>query len=206
MAERRYTPREEIWNWASHLLGAVVVLLAGFYLLRPVAGNWLTAARIFYWFSMLAMCTASSCYHLVRDPARKAACRKLDHCAIYLLITGTYAPLMAGLLPDWRGVAVMAALFTLTAAGIALKFGCAQRFHRIEVVIYIAMGWLCLTVLKPLVSAMDRTGFPLLLSGGAFYTLGVAFYVVKREFFHAIWHFMVLSGVILQLLAVLTVR
>ena len=203
MAERRYTPREEVWNWGSHLLGAVAVLLLGLPLLRPAGGFWLTAARIFYWFSMLAMCAASSCYHLTRDPERKALCRKFDHCAIYLLITGTYAPLMAGLIPDRRGVAVMAALIALTLIGIGVKFGCSNRFHRVEIVIYIIMGWLCLAVFRPLVSAMGRTSFILLLSGGIAYTAGVVFYVIKREFFHALWHFMVLSGVILQLFSIL---
>ena len=208
MTSRRYSRREERWNWGIHLLGAVLVLVAGFWLLRPAdfSGKWLFPARIFYWCAMFGMCVASSLYHLVRDAECKALCRKFDHCAIYILIVGTYAPLMAGVLPNWRGGAVMAVLGVLSAAGIVMKFRFSGRFHRWEVVIYLLMGWLCLLVLKPLWEGMDRTGFRLLAAGGAAYTAGVIFYAVKREFFHAAWHVMVLTGMVLQLLAVLTVR
>lgn len=208
MASRRYSCREERWNWGIHLLGAAVVLVSGWWLLRPAdfSGTWLFPARIFYWCTMLGMCVASSFYHLVRDTECKALCRKFDHCAIYILIVGTYAPLMAGVLPNWRGGAVMAVLGVLSAAGIVTKFRFSGRFHRWEVVIYLLMGWLCLFVLKPLWEGMDRTGFRLLVAGGAAYTAGVIFYAVEREFFHAVWHVMVLTGMVLQLLAVLTVR
>ena len=204
--ERRYTPREERLNWLTHLLGATVVLAFGFPLLRT-GGQWREiAARIFYWCTMLAMFLASFSYHFVRDPRRKALCRKFDHCSIYLLILGTYAPLMAGLLPDWRGASVMAALLILTIIGVTVKFCFASRFHRWEVAVYLLMGWLCLTVIGPIYSLMDRTGFYLLLAGGLTYTFGAVFYAVKREFFHAVWHVLTVAGVVLQLLAVLTVR
>ena len=204
--ERRYSVREERLNWLIHLLGAVVVLGFGPRILRPGGSCWETAARIFYWCSMLAMFLASFSYHFVRDPRRKALCRKFDHCAIYLLILGTYAPLMAGLLPDWRGAAVMAALLILTVLGVAVKFCFASRFHRWEVAVYLLMGWLCLTVIGPIYSRMDRAGFHLLLAGGLTYPLGAVFYAVKREFFHAVWHILTVAGVILQLLAALTVE
>ena len=205
-SSRKYTAREEIFNVATHLPGIIIALAAWFIL--PCNFTTLNGfACIFYPLTLLFMFGSSSLHHLIPDARQRQLFRKFDHCAIYLLITGTYAPLMAYIVPDWRGAAVMSILGILTVLGIILKFCRDSRIlHRIEVGIYLLMGWLCVMVAKPLIAGMSRTGLLLLLAGGLAYTFGVIFYAIKKEFFHAVWHIFVLAGAILQLLAILTLR
>ncbi len=202
----RYSDREEIFNAATHWCGVLLLLPMAAWIPADVSAPEKTAWG-FYFFTLLFMFCASASYHSVKSRKNKALCRKLDHCAIYLLITGTYAPLMTVLFPDWRGMAVMATLGVLTAMGITIKLCCDSRiFHRIEVGIFLLMGWLCILLARPMIISMPRNGLLLLLCGGLAYSGGVIFYVIKKEFFHAVWHVFVLAGAILQLAAVLTLR
>ncbi len=202
----RYSHREEIINAATHWLGTGLLATGGMYFFPDVSGLDL-AAWIFYFAALLFMFCGSALYHSVKKEKTKLLCRKLDHCAIYFLITGTYAPLMTGLFPDWRGAATMTVLGVLTLAGVTIKFCCDTTFfHRIEVGIYLIMGWLCAILAKPLIAAMPRHGLLLLFYGGLCYSGGVIFYAIKKEFFHAAWHIFVLAGAILQFFAVLSLQ
>ena len=206
---RRYTAREERFSAWIHLAGTAGFTACGwklFGLYSSDKGELFLLSLIFYWLSLLFMFTASAVYHMVKSERAKQIARKCDHCAIYLLITGTYAPLMTGVIADWRGYAVLGTLLLLTAAGIIMKFFYAGRFHKLEVILYLLMGWLCMLVIKPLADSLPATGLWLLVAGGVTYTAGVAFYAIRKEFFHAVWHMFVLAGAWLQLLAVLTVR
>lgn len=205
---QRYSSREEKLSAWIHLTGAGLFLGSGWKLFccNDQLGKALFFSLIFYWFSLIFMFGASALYHLVKSERAKQYCRKFDHCAIYILITGTYAPLMTGILADWRGYAVLGTLLLLTVAGIVIKFCFAGRFHRLEVGLYLLMGWLCLLVIKPLITGFPASGFKLLLSGGTVYTAGVIFYAIRKEFFHAFWHIFVLAGAWLQFMAVLTIR
>ena len=205
----RYSDREERLNFATHAAGAVLFAGAGW---KLFAGNALLSSKaflfsqIFYCFSLIFMFGASAFYHLSKSAGVKRFARKFDHCAIYILITGTYAPLMTGVLANWCGYAVLGTLLLLTAAGIVIKFCCAEKFHRLEVILYLLMGWLCMLVIKPLFAGLPPAGFKYLISGGVVYTAGVVFYVIRKEFFHALWHVFVLAGAWLQFMAVLTIR
>lgn len=206
---KTYTNREEIFNTWSHLVG-VFFALAGAVPLYSLACNRnemiFTAGLIFYWLSFLAMFGASSCYHLCKDQQKKSVIRKLDHSAIYLLITGTYAPLITGVVRNRAGYIILGILITLTTIGIAGKFLFSNRFHFLEVIIYLAMGWACVFIAGDLLSTMSGTGLLWLLTGGIAYTAGVVFYVIRREFFHGLWHLFVLAGAIFQFFAILTIK
>ena len=148
---------------------------------------------------------ASGFYHLCKDQWLKILARKFDHSAIYLLITGTYAPLITGAVKTKGGYITLALLCGLTLFGIFAKILFANKFHFIEVAIYLAMGWACVFIAPDLISSMTSNGLLLLLYGGIAYTGGVIFYVIHREFFHAIWHLFVLAGAIFQFFAILTI-
>lgn len=210
MAERlkSYTPREEILNSATHLAGILFGLAGAIPLCHLIQrGNspLFTAGIIFYWFSFLAMFGASSFYHLCRSQWHKVLARKFDHCAIYLLITGTYAPLITGAVKTAGGYAVLITLCVLTFLGIFGKVFFANKFHLLEVIIYVAMGWACVFIAKDLLAAMSRSGLLLLLYGGIAYTGGVIFYVIRKEFCHALWHVFVLAGAVFQFFSILTI-
>ena len=205
---KHYTPREEKLSAYSHLAG-VILAFAGIYPLckcvLALNSTAFTAGVIFYWFSLIAMFGASSFYHFCKDEKLKPAARKFDHLAIYLLITGTYAPLITGAVKTFSGLMVLAALICLTLLGIVNKLLFANKFHFFEVIIYIAMGWACVFIARDLIAGMSQSGLLLLLSGGITYTSGVIFYAVRKEFFHAVWHIFVLLGAVLQFLSILTI-
>jgi hemolysin III len=210
MAEKikTYTPREERLNALSHIAGvlfAFAVIYPLYKLCVKVDSRIFTAGVIFYWFAFLAMFGASSFYHLCKDQWRKILARKFDHSAIYLLITGTYAPLITGAVRTPGGYAVMVTLCVLTFLGIAGKIFFANKFHFLEVIIYVAMGWACVFIAGDLLASMSKDGLWLLLYGGIAYTGGVVFYVVRKEFFHALWHVFVLLGAVLQFFSILTI-
>lgn len=204
-----YTPREELLSALSHLTGVVLAVAGAFPLWQLALAKgetYFTAGIIFYWLSLLAMFGASSFYHFCKDKWWKVLARKFDHCAIYLLITGTYAPLLTGAVKNSAGYIILLSLVALTLLGIAGKIFFANKFHYLEVIIYIAMGWACVFIAKDLLNTLTKDGLLLLLYGGIAYTGGVVFYVIRREFFHALWHIFVLAGAILQFFAILSIR
>ena len=206
---RKYTAREEYLGAWLHIAGCAGFLFCGYLLFAGVdfvRDRVFGAALVFYFLTLLFMFGASSLYHLQKEPARKRLAQKFDHCAIYFLITGTYAPLMMGIVPDWRGYSVLAGLAVLTVAGVVIKFTGTGKYHKLEVVLYLLMGWMCVTVMKPMLEIFNPSGLHLLFYGGVTYTAGVIFYAVKREFFHAAWHIFVLGGAALQFAAVISLK
>src|ERR1035437_3329043 len=133
--------------------------------------------------------------HSFRSAAVKHVLRKFDHAAIFLLIAGSYTPFLLVTLRGPWGCSLFGVSWGLAAAGIVLKFWFAGRFRVASTLIYVAMGWLVLTVLRPLLVVFPREGFWLLLAGGLCYTGGAAFYLWKRlPYHHAVWHLWVMAG------------
>ena len=118
-----------------------------------------------------------------------------DSCAIYLLIAGTYTPFMLINLRGPWGWSLFAAIWTIAAAGVIFKLFFTGRFRLLSTILYLAMGWLIIVAIKPLLAAVDTWSLCWLLSGGLFYTLGTYFYQRDTQrYFHAIWHLFVLAG------------
>jgi hemolysin III len=124
-----------------------------------------------------------------------AVLQRLDHAAIFLLIAGTYTPFTLVSLRGGWGWLIFALVWGLAAMGIALEAAIPHRTRRLSVALYLAMGWLVLIAVEPLVHAVHPTGLLLLLLGGAAYTLGVVFYAWRRlPYHHAVWHVFVMAG------------
>lgn len=203
--EKNYTAREEFFNAATHYAGVAAVIGGIFYLFsKPQAtGNTvLTAANIFYSFSLILMFAASGTYHSVRSSGMRKIFRQLDHAAIYFLITGTYAPLLALVSPDRTGVVIFSILALLSLAGTAGRFFNLPGFKKVEIALYIIMGWCCVAIAGKIIRELPVSSLRLLLSGGIAYTVGVAAYLNRREFFHALWHLFVLAGAVMQFFAI----
>ncbi|MCH1931202.1 hemolysin III family protein [Shewanella sp. A25] len=193
-----YTLSEEIANSVSHGLGVITGVI-GLCLMLQKGGEHLNQVQltgvIIYGLSFILLFLSSTLYHSVTSNALKHKLKIADHCAIYLLIAGTYTPLMLICLPGKLSTIILSAIWTLAIAGILFKTLFIHRFKKLSLVLYLAMGWLCVTVIGDLSAAMSELGFTLLLMGGVFYTLGVVFYVGKRiPYNHAIWHLFVLAG------------
>ncbi len=129
--------------------------------------------------------------------------RFLDHAAIFLLIAGTYTPFTLVTLRGPWGYALFAIVWTLAALGIALELK-RVRNRLVMVALYLAMGWVGIIAIGPLLEKLPAGGLWLLFGGGVCYTLGVPFYLWRRlPYNHALWHVFVLAGSVLQFLAVL---
>lgn len=193
-----YSLSEEIANSISHGLGVIAGVVGLIFMLLKGADhltNIQLTGVIIYGVSLILLFLSSTLYHSVTHVGLKHKLKIADHCAIYCLIAGTYTPLMLISLQGQLSTIILTAIWSLAIGGILFKTLFIHRFKKLSLVLYLAMGWLCMTVIGDLTAAMSPLGFNLLLLGGLFYTLGVIFYVGKRiPYNHAIWHLFVLAG------------
>jgi hemolysin III len=148
--------------------------------------------------------TSSTLYHSAVLPERKRKLRIFDHLAIFLLIAGTYTPFVLIALRGVWGWTLFAIVWSLAAVGTIIELSQLARYRRVMVALYIAMGWVGLIAIKPLVAALPAAGLWLLFGGGVSYTLGVVFYRWHSlRYHHAVWHLFVLGGSVLQYFSVL---
>ena len=205
-AHRPQTLGEEIANTISHGLGAILAAAGAVPLLVKAALGGSAAAvagMAVYAGSLIILYGASAIYHGVQNPQRKAVLRILDHCSIFLLILGTYIPLALLTLGGTLGWVLIAVNTALAVVGIALDLIDLNRFSKITLVLYAAMGWLILPALKTVVQVLPLAGVLLLASGGMAYTVGIIFYKSKKRYMHFVWHLFVLAGSVLQYFCVL---
>ena len=197
----------ERFNSISHLVGACLALV-GSVVLIVLASLHGDARKIvslsIYSVSLLALYTFSTLYHSLKGRAKRVF-RHLDHTAIYLLIAGSYTPLTLVVLGGRLGWALFAAVWALAVIGVVQEFRKVKGERVLSVVIYVTMGWLAVVALGPLARALGTAGFAGLISGGVFYTAGIAFYALDRRLpvFHGIWHLFVLAGSVAHYLVVL---
>ncbi|MCE9678801.1 hemolysin III family protein [Shewanella sp. AS1] len=201
-----YSKKEELANALSHGLGVLAGILALLFSVNKglgvLTGIQLTGV-ILYCFTIILLFLCSTLYHSVSEPKLKHKLKIADHCAIYLLIAGTYTPLMQNILDAQQAKWILIAIWTLAVAGILFKTIFIHRFKVFSLILYLIMGWLCSVVMSDLSKAMSPLGFTLLLAGGIFYSVGVIFYVNKRiPYNHAIWHLFVLFGALSHFLCI----
>jgi hemolysin III len=201
-----YTLGEEVANAVTHGVG-VALSIAGLTLLVVLASlygdGWALASAIVYGTSLVLLYSASTLYHALPMPGVKHVLKILDHSAIYLLIAGTYTPFTLLTLRSAGGLWLFALVWGLAVLGVSLEAAWVYRPKWVSALIYIAMGWLVVGMIKPLVAALAVGGLVLLIAGGLSYTLGTAFYVMKRvPYMHAVWHVFVLAASVLQFLSV----
>ena len=198
---------EEIVNSITHGIG-LALSIAGFIVLLVLAvirgTAWHIVACAIYGTTLVTLYAASTLYHAVAAPGAKRALRIFDHCAIYLLIAGSYTPfLLVNLRGPW-GWSLLGVVWGLAIAGIVFKFWFVERFGFLSTSVYLLMGWLAVIATKPVLAHVPVTGLLLIVAGGLFYSSGVIFYAWQRlPYNHAIWHIFVLAGSACHYFAVL---
>ncbi|AKC79014.1 hemolysin III family protein [Xanthomonas sp. NCPPB 2865] len=199
--------RDEIASAVTHGLGAIAALAGGSVLITLAAvygDGWQLATSIVFSATLVLLYVASTLFHAIPHPGAKARLQVLDHCAIYLLIAGTYTPFTLINLRDSWGWGLFAAIWTIAAAGVVFKLFFTGRFRLLSTVLYLAMGWLIVVAIQPLLRSVDTWSLCWLLAGGLFYTLGTYFYQRDTQrYFHAIWHLFVLAGSACHFVAVI---
>ena len=196
----------ELANALTHGLGAIAALAGGSVLITLAAihgDGWQLAGAIVFGACLLLLYLASTLYHAIQHPVAKVRLKVFDHCAIYLLIAGTYTPFTLIGLRGPLGWLLFAAIWTLALAGIGFKLFYTGRFKRLSTAIYIAMGWLAIIAIRPLLQALDTATLGWLLAGGVAYTVGTVFYLRSSRFSHAIWHLFCVAGSVCHYVAVM---
>lgn len=191
--------REEKWNAYSHGLGVVLALVGSMVLLQKDIKNtpYLFGGILVYCMSLVLLFTASTVYHSVQDPRLKKKLRILDHISIYYLIAGTYTPVCLTVLLPSKGLLLFFLVWGIALFGTVLKLFFTGKFEVFSLVLYGFMGWLIIIDVPYLVEHLSGTGLLYLSLGGAFYTLGIVFYAIKKiPYNHLIWHFFVLGGAV----------
>ena len=188
---------EEKLNAWSHGLGvglgiaALVLMLLGVDQTNPYG----LFSVIVYGLSIILLFLASTCYHAITSSKRKHYFRIADHIGIYLLIAGTYTPVLLIAIPHGLGWTLFWVVWGIAAFGLILKLFFTGRFERFSTFLYLAMGWLAVIPYAELTTALDAKALALLIGGGVAYTVGVLFYAIEKiPYNHFIWHLFVLGG------------
>lgn len=197
---------DEVLNTVTHVVGAALAL-AGLVVLVVSASlkgdAWRITSFSIYGATLFLLYLSSSLYHGASGRLKKIL-RVVDHQSIYLLIAGTYTPFtLVSLRGPW-GWSLFGVVWGLALVGIALRLLLNGRLHGLVVALYLAMGWVVVVAVQPMLDRVAPGGLALLAGGGLAYTGGVVFYKWKRlPYNHAIWHLFVLLGSALHFFAVL---
>lgn len=202
-----YSKKEELANSLSHALGMVFGVVALILLLlkaNTANADWLTITSMsVYGASIILLFLASTLYHSIATPKAKRVLKTLDHCAIFLLIAGSYTPYLLVSLRTPLAYWLMGVIWAIALIGIIGKIVFVYRFKKLSLFTYLIMGWLSVIAVYQLIIHIDINGVILLGLGGVIYSLGVIFYVAKKiPYNHAIWHLFVLGGCVTQFLSI----
>jgi hemolysin III len=202
--QRLYSRNEHAMDLAIHIAGVLFAVNATLWLLWHVTGLPVVVSVSVYCAGLLGMILASAAYNLwpAHRPSKQIL-RSLDHSAIFIMIAATYTPFAANRLAPPAGDLILAAIWGCASFGIAMKVLFPRRFELTSLGLYVAMGWIIVTVIKPLAASVAVLDFWLLMGGGLVYMAGIAFYLIERIPYHkAIWHAFVLVAAILHFTAV----
>lgn len=187
--------KEIIANSITHGVGFLLSIL-GFIILiysSLASSSICIVSCIIYGSSLVILYFVSTLYHSL---SHLKILQKLDHISIYLLIAGSYMPISLVILKGALGWTIFGLEWGLCLAGIIFKILFGARFSAASILFYLAMGWVAIFAIKPLVSHLSFEGILWILLGGVFYTVGVLFYALDKKipYFHALWHLFVLAG------------
>ncbi|MCH5188211.1 MAG: hemolysin III family protein [Oscillospiraceae bacterium] len=202
-----YSIGEEIFSSVSHGIGALIGI-AALVLMVVFAARahnvYGVVSGSIYGATMILLFTMSTLYHAIQAPRAKKVFRVIDHCSIYLLIAGTYTPVMLCTLRQHGGWAMFGVVWGVSILGIVLNSINLEKFKLISLISYIVLGWAVVTMWSPMRAGLPMAGIWLLISGGLVYMVGVIFYCLKKiPYMHSIWHLFVLGGSVLHFLCIL---
>ncbi len=203
----RYSLREDFANSITHGAGIILSIVGMCVLIAfaSIYGNaWHVVSCTIYGSTLVFLYTASTLYHSIQLDKAKSVFRVLDHATIFLLIAGTYTPFtLVNLRGPW-GWSLFGVIWGLAVIGILFQTTMLRKGAMVSVAFYVAMGWVVLVAIKPMLSFVDTGGLVLLLLGGVAYTIGVLFYAWRQmPYNHAVWHVFVLAGSAFHFFAIL---
>ena len=207
-SQREQSQAEEIANSISHGIGLAVALVGSPFLIMDSARHgdtvFLVGTGIFS-ATVIFLYLSSTIYHALPIGKAKRVFRTIEHCAIFLLIAGTYTPFMFGVLRGAWGWTLFAIIWILAITGVMLKVFDKASSPIFSTGLYLLMGWTVVIAIDPLLARMPIAGFWWLVAGGLAYTFGVIFFAMdsRLKYGHFIWHLFVMAGTACHYFAVL---
>jgi hemolysin III len=199
--------RGELFNSITHLVGSVLAVVGTTALITTAVLSHADARSIValsvYGAMLIVLYLSSTLYHSFRGKAKQLF-HVFDHCAIYLLIAGTYTPFTLITLRGPWGWTLFAIIWTLAAAGVAKDIFLPGRYKILSVILYLLMGWLVVVAFAPLRAALPVDGIRWIIAGGLVYTAGIAFFALSKRVLHThgMWHLCVIGGSVCHYVAV----
>lgn len=206
-----YTKGEEIFNMTTHIVGGslgIIGMIICLVLSIIHKDAYSIIGSIIYGISMIFLYTMSSIYHgLNAEKTSKKVMQVMDHCTIFILIAGTYTPILLSGIRKVSPVAawtILAIVWTMAILGIVLNAIDLKQYKVFSMICYLVMGWCIIFRIDLLIKAIGTAGFILILAGGIVYTIGTIFYGLGRnkKYMHSIFHLCVVIATILQFLAI----
>ena len=203
----QYSLGEEIFNSVSHGVGGLLAIAGTVVLIVFAAiysNAWGVVSSAIYGASLIILYTMSTLYHAITNTTAKKFFRIMDHNTIFFLIAGTYTPVTLVPLRGKIGWVLFGIVWGAAIVGIVLNSIDLEKFKKPSVICYIAMGWVVLFAVKPMLANVNALSLWLLLIGGVFYTVGVLFYSHKeKKYFHSVWHLFTIAGSVFHYFSVL---
>ena len=205
---KRYTLGEEIFNSVTHGVGGLLAI-AGTAVLIVFAAicsdAWGVVSSAVYGASLILLYTMSTLYHAITNRRAKSFFRIMDHDTIFFLIAGTYTPITLIPLRGAYGRVLFGVVWGAAILGIVLNSVDLEKFRKPSVVCYIAMGWVVIFAIKPMLESCTPLSLWFLLIGGLCYTGGIVFYAMKsKKYFHSIWHIFTIAGSVFHYFSILS--
>lgn len=204
---KRYSLGEEIFNAVSHGTGGLLAIAGTVVLIVLCAvysDAWAVVSACIYGASLIILYTMSTLYHAISNERAKRFFRIMDHNTIFFLIAGTYTPFTLVSLRGKTGWVLFGVVWIAAAVGIALNSVDLEKYRKPSIVCYVAMGWVIIFAIKPMIEAVPKNSLIFLLVGGILYTVGIIFYAMKKlKYFHSVWHLFTVAGSVFHYFSVL---
>lgn len=200
---RKYSVGELIADSVTHGIGAVFSIV-GLILILIKANTFIGyLSGAIYGFCLIFLYISSTLFHSFPENFKKtrAVFQRLDHSGVFLLIVGTYTPIIIYALSFEKAIIYLSAMWLLTAVGIVFKSIWIRRFKKLHLLIYLLMGWSVVFYWQDVYSFIKDYTL-LLVLGGLAYTVGVVFYLAKFKYNHFIWHLFVIAGSVFHFLVI----
>ena len=208
-----YTRGEEIFNMVSHIVGGGLgVVVCALCVIKAFLNHdaYQVVGAFIYGFAMIILYTMSSVYHGLKHETAKKVMQIIDHCSVFILISGTYTPIALSSLREYStalGWTVFGVVWGVSALGITLNAIDLKKYNVFSIICYLAQGWCIILTGKAAINAIGNDGFLWLLAGGIAYTIGAVLYGIAGKktvrYMHSIFHLFVVAGSVLQFFGIL---
>lgn len=203
---RQLSAGEEVINSITHGIGALLSIAAMVILIMVASRNgdiWHLVSFSIYGSSLILLYLSSTLYHSFSNPKIKSLFARFDHISIFLLIAGTYTPILLTSIRGVWGWSLFAIIWAMAIVGAVIRSIYLHRFRKLMVAVYLVMGWMAIVAAKQIYQSLPATSLLFLLLGGVAYSIGVIFYMWRNlKYAHGIWHIFVLAGSILHFFAI----